>query len=173
MIVVFPATLFSFFLSLLLPSFLTRNVRFRYPARPDALVFRSFKLTVEAGTTVALVCTTTVYNIVPPTTVMTLVFSVPCVYTSNGLWLCVMYRHAAARLCVTSCQLLFVLSWGNAKHYSSSSFHTDVLSAGIFVVVWCVVFARYVQGTLYTVCMRVRRSFWTFHAPLDTNTNTK
>ncbi|CAN0552675.1 unnamed protein product, partial [Ectocarpus sp. 8 AP-2014] len=28
---------------------------FRYPARPDALVFRSFKLKVDAGTTVALV----------------------------------------------------------------------------------------------------------------------
>ncbi|CAM9790931.1 unnamed protein product [Ectocarpus sp. 12 AP-2014] len=32
-----------------------RKVRFRYPARPDALVFRSFKLKVDAGTTVALV----------------------------------------------------------------------------------------------------------------------
>ncbi|CAN0167487.1 unnamed protein product, partial [Laminaria digitata] len=32
-----------------------RKVRFRYPARPDALVFRGFKLRVEAGSTVALV----------------------------------------------------------------------------------------------------------------------
>eukprot|EP00904_Undaria_pinnatifida_P011832 jgi/Undpi1/777/HiC_scaffold_10.g04241.m1 len=32
-----------------------RKVRFRYPARPDAIVFRDFKLRVEAGSTVALV----------------------------------------------------------------------------------------------------------------------
>ncbi|CAN0358832.1 unnamed protein product, partial [Hapterophycus canaliculatus] len=32
-----------------------RKVRFRYPARPDAIVFRKFKLKVDAGTTVALV----------------------------------------------------------------------------------------------------------------------
>eukprot|EP00903_Cladosiphon_okamuranus_P019102 g17578.t1 len=32
-----------------------RKVRFRYPARPDAVVFRNLRLTVEAGTTVALV----------------------------------------------------------------------------------------------------------------------
>ncbi|CAM9155268.1 unnamed protein product [Pylaiella littoralis] len=32
-----------------------RRVRFRYPARPDAIVFRNFKLRVDAGTTVAVV----------------------------------------------------------------------------------------------------------------------
>ncbi|CAN0000823.1 unnamed protein product, partial [Choristocarpus tenellus] len=32
-----------------------RNVNFRYPARPEAKVFRDFNLTVEPGTTVALV----------------------------------------------------------------------------------------------------------------------
>eukprot|EP00752_Nemacystus_decipiens_P001377 g1364.t1 len=32
-----------------------RKVRFRYPARPDAVVFRNLRLTVDAGTTVALV----------------------------------------------------------------------------------------------------------------------
>lgn len=32
-----------------------RKVRFRYPARPDALVFRNFRLRVDAGSTVALV----------------------------------------------------------------------------------------------------------------------
>ena len=32
-----------------------RKVRFRYPARPDALVFRNFNLRVESGSTVALV----------------------------------------------------------------------------------------------------------------------
>lgn len=145
---------------MLLPSAPTRNVRFRYPARPDALVFRSFKLTVEAGTTVALVCTITVYNIVPPT-VMTLC-SVPYVYTSND----VSCTDILLRLYVKSCRSLLFRPGEKHSTYDSS-FNTDVLSAALFVVVYLVRFIRAIRARhpIYTVCTSVRRSFSTFHAP--------
>jgi len=42
-----------------------RNITFAYPARPDAIIFKGFNLTVEAGKTVALVGASGMYDRIP------------------------------------------------------------------------------------------------------------